>query len=72
MGNEQLWLFDLLDEARSSNVSVSPQMWSVEEICNRYYQFKSSDGCSASFLDSVKRHLMYFMDWLGYSVHGIT
>ena len=59
-----MWLFDLFDEARNNNVSDSPQLWSVEYICNKYYQFKSSDGCSASFLDSAKRHLMYFMNWL--------
>jgi len=32
MGNEQLWLFDLLDEAQNSNVSFSPQLWSVEDM----------------------------------------
>jgi integrase len=39
-------------------------MWTIEQLCEKYYQFKLTDGCSASFLDSAKRHLMYFMDWL--------
>ena len=64
MGTGQLSLFDLLDERRSKIISASPQIWTIEEVCNRYYQFKLSDGCSGSFLDSAKRHLMYFMDWL--------
>ena len=64
MYDKQLSLFDLLEKKQRSIISVSPQGWTVEEVCKRYYQFKLSDGCSASFLDSAKRHLMYFMDWL--------
>ena len=64
MHDKQLSLFDLLDEKRSNITSVSPELWNVKETCKRYYLFKLSDGCSASFLDSAKRHLMYFMNWL--------
>ena len=64
MHDKQLSLFDLLDEKQSNIISVSPHLWTLEEICKRYYRFKLSDGCSASFLDSAKRHLIYFMGWL--------
>ena len=64
MHDKQLSLFDLLDENRSNVISASPELWTVEEVCKRYCRFKLSDGCSPSFLDSAKRHLMYFMDWL--------
>lgn len=70
MGTGQLSLFDLLEEKRSNIISASPQIWTVEEVCKRYYRFKLSDGCSASFLDSAKRHLMYFIDWL--KEHGFN
>ena len=64
MHNKQLSLFDLLDKKQSNIISASPHLWTLEEICKRYYRFKLSDGRSPSFLDSVKRHLMYFMNWL--------
>ena len=64
MNDKQLSIFDLLDEKRNNVISASPQLWTVEDICKRYYRFKLSDGCSASFLDSAKRHLRYFMNWL--------
>ena len=70
MGAEQLSLFDLLDERRSNIIPISSQFWTVEDACRRYYRFKLSDGCSASFLDSVKRHLRYFTDWL--KKHGFN
>ena len=38
--------------------------WSLTEMADRYYRHKKSDGCSPSFLSSVKRHIQYFMIWL--------
>ena len=64
MGNEQLSLFDLLDEKNDRVAFVSPQQWTIEQLCERYYQFKLTDGCSGCFLDSAKRHLVYFREWL--------
>ena len=64
MGNEQLSLFDLLDQEKNREVLTSPQVWTIQQLCEKYYQFKLTDGCSPSFLDSAKRHLCYFVDWL--------
>ena len=64
MTGEQLSLFDLLEKKKDRVGFTLPQQWSIEQLCQKYYQFKLTDGCSASFLDSAKRHLMYFMDWL--------
>jgi integrase len=38
--------------------------WSLIELAARYYNHKKTDGCSPSFLSSVKRHIQYFMVWL--------
>jgi len=64
MRTGQLPLFDLLDEKQRNIITALPQAWTIEQTCERYYRFKLSDGCSASFLGSAKRHLMYFIGWL--------
>jgi len=64
MGNEQLSLFDLLDEKKDRVAFVLPQQWTIEQLCEKYYQFKLTDGCSGCFLNSAKRHLKYFRSWL--------
>ncbi|HBG27645.1 MAG: hypothetical protein A2Y10_10415 [Planctomycetes bacterium GWF2_41_51] len=64
MAAEQLSLFDLAEKGGEAAAFTLPAQWTVKQLCKKYYQFKLSDGCSASFLDSAKRHLMYFMDWL--------
>ena len=38
--------------------------WSLIELAARYYNHKKTDGCSPSFLSSVRRHIQYFMVWL--------
>jgi len=38
--------------------------WTFVELCARYYDLKQTDGCSPSFLASIKRHLQHFLDWL--------
>ena len=64
MSNKQLSIYGLIDVQKRKATFTSPHQWTIEQLCERYYRFKLSDGCSASFLDSVKRHLMYFMNWL--------
>ena len=38
--------------------------WSLIELAARYYGHKKSDGCSPSFLSSVRWHIQHFMVWL--------
>jgi hypothetical protein len=38
--------------------------WSLAEMASRYYGHKRSDGCSPTFLSSIKWHLQHFMAWL--------
>jgi len=64
MSNGQLPLFDLLENKKQREVFSLPEMWSIDRLCEKYYQFKRTDGCSASFLNSAKRHLRYFCDKL--------
>ena len=64
MHGKQLSLFDLLEDKKERNVFTLPRQWTIEKLCEKYYQFKLSDGCSISFLDSARRHLKYFTDWL--------
>ena len=64
MTGKQLSLFDILEDKKDSVDFTLPKLWTLEQLCEKYYQFKLSDGCSISFLDSARRHLKYFMDWL--------
>ena len=40
------------------------QSWFLAEMITRYYDHKKSDGCSPTFLSSVKRNLQDFTAWL--------
>ncbi|RKY09400.1 MAG: hypothetical protein DRP56_02670 [Planctomycetota bacterium] len=64
MSNGQLLLFDLLENKKQREVFSLPEMWSIDRLCEKYYQFKKTDGCSCSFLNSSRRHLQYFTDWV--------
>jgi integrase len=64
MSGKQLSLFDLLEDKKDRYAFTLPQQWTIQQLCQRYYQFKLTDGCSVCFLDSVKRHLKYFTVWL--------
>ncbi len=43
---------------------TNAESWPLVELAPRYYDFKKADGCSPSFLGSVKRQLQFFMTWL--------
>ena len=64
MSDRQLSLFDLLEDKHQHEVFALPNMWTIRQLCDKYYQFKLTDGCSCSFLNSAKRHLCYFSSWL--------
>ena len=54
-----------MDEKGNDYESVcKATSWPLIEMAARYYDFKKSDGCSPSFLSSIRRHLQYFMLWL--------
>jgi len=38
--------------------------WPLIEMAARYYDVKKADGCSALFLNAVRKHLQRFLDWL--------
>ena len=46
------------------NLMGSAESWTLIELASRYCNHKKTDGCSPSFLSSVKRHIQYFMVWL--------
>ena len=64
MKEEQLPLFDLLEEKKQPQKPAQPEMWTFDQLFETYYQFKLTDGCSACFLNSIKRYLRHFTDWL--------
>jgi len=38
--------------------------WPLIEMAARYYDVKKADGCSALFLNAIRKHLQRFLDWL--------
>lgn len=64
MSDIRLPLFDYIEEKRPPQKPSKPQVWTFEKLFETYYQFKESDGCSACFLNSIRRHLCHFTDWL--------
>ena len=64
MADNQLSLFDLLEDPNQRESVTEPRMWTLRQLCDHYYQFKRDDGCSDVFLNSIKRYLGYFTTWL--------
>lgn len=64
MSDVHLPLFDRLEEKKEPQKSAQPQKWTFDQLFETYCQFKETDGCSACFLNSIKRHLRHFIDWL--------
>ena len=55
----------ILDGKRNDyELACKARLWPLIEMTARYYDFKKPDGCSPSFLSSIKRHLQHFMLWL--------
>jgi len=40
------------------------EFWTLLELAARYYEHKKSDGCSPSFLSSIRQMVQYFLTWL--------
>lgn len=38
--------------------------WTLLELAARYYEYKKSDGCSPSFLSSIRQRIQHFLTWL--------
>lgn len=64
MAHKQLSLFDIPEVKTDHENFTLPDMWSLSRLCDKYYQFKKADGCSASFLNSARRHLRSFTGFL--------
>ena len=64
MKGGQLSLFDLFEEKKKPKKPTQPHMWTFDQLFETYYQFKLTDGCSACFLNSIRRYLSHFIDWL--------
>jgi integrase len=62
MSDGQMLIFDLLEE--TPVVVDVPAGWSLNQLIERYFRFKSSEGLSPCFQASIRRHLQYFTNWL--------
>ena len=48
----------------TSETIEDAQSWPLIEMAARYYDVKKADGCSALFLNAIRKHLQRFLDWL--------